>query len=108
MEIKNLKGAVANFVPPSGFNQFFNEWKIEQKRLGLNWSVKSEDFFRESMITGMIFLSADKPKSQEAVQEETIKKEVAEEKRTRTRIKPETSDTIEPSNRTRTRTRTSN
>lgn len=105
MDIKNLKSVVVNFVPPSGFNQFFNEWKVEQKRLGFNWSIKSEDFFRESMITGMIFLNADKPKSQEAVQEEPIKKEVVEEKRTRTRVKPETSDTIEPSNRTRTRTR---
>lgn len=107
MDIKNVKSTVENFTPPSNFNHFFGEWKKEQHRIGLNWSVRSEGFFREAMITGMVFLNSDKAESQEAVQEEKVE-EVVEEKRIRTRIKPETSDTIVPSNRTRTRTARSN
>jgi len=107
MNIKDLKDRVENRIPPTGFAKFFKEWKAEQARMGFNWSPKSEELFRETMLTGMVFLDSLDSKTNEAPQKEVKKKEVTE-KRTRTRNSVENTGTIETSNRTRTRTRTPN
>lgn len=126
MNIKELNSKVENFIPPEDFGEFFADWKKEQTRVGFNWSVKSEELFRKSMITGMVFLKSSDDNVQEAPQKEgklpteklpetgrkrarrENKKEELPEKTARTRNNVENSDTISTGNRTRTRTRASN
>ena len=96
MEIKEVKNKINDFVPPSEFNKFFFEWKKEQYRQGYNWSVKSEEIFRNCMLTGLVYMdNVNKEKSEDNSVVEKVEVQ-AEEKRTRTRSKPETSDTVEP------------
>ena len=122
MNIKGLDSTVDNFIPPVGFSTFFSEWKKEQTRIGFNWSLKSEELFRKAMLTGMVFAKSTETKSEEAPQKEKAlsgtetgrvrsRQESKEDAPVRSRKEvgnTETSDTIVPSNRTRTRTRASN
>lgn len=118
MNIKELSNKVDNFIPPSDFAEFFTLWKTEQSRMGFNWSVKSEEIFRTTMLTGMVFLKSLDGKSQEAPQKEKVEsapkpstgrtRARTEEPEKRTRNTESNVATIETSNRVRTRTRTSN
>ena len=106
MEIKNVKSAVENFVPPVEFGGFFSEWKKEQARLGFNWSANSEELFRQCMVTGMVYIDSVDSK-EEVLTTEKVEASV-EEKRTRARVKPEEKRTrarVKPEEK-RTRTRT--
>ncbi|NRA76836.1 MAG: hypothetical protein HRU18_01400 [Pseudoalteromonas sp.] len=77
MDIKEVNKQAQQFVPHNDFHDFFDSWKKEQERIGMNWSVKSIDRFKEAMFTGMIFLNTVNENSQETVQQETteVKKE---------------------------------
>ena len=108
MNIKEVKCKVDNFVPPTGFNAFFKEWKEEQVRTGFNWSVKSEELFRQSMLTGMVFVNEPLEVEDEEPVAEEIPLKGTETGRTRSRATEEVAEPVaEERSRTRTRTRAS-